>query len=94
MSDEPNIVIAWYAAEDWATIKARAADADKMDDSYADWLAGAMKLERTLRKQGTETLRVLVAPGALTLWCVMRGLKNDAAARSKYAAELAEKQSF
>lgn len=92
MTNTVLTAIAWYSAEDWPTIKARATDSEKLHDSYADWLASAMEIERTLRKDGRKVVRVLIAPDALTLWCSFRGVENNGEARTQYAAEIARKQ--
>lgn len=92
MADETRTAIAWYRAEDWPTIKARAVDADKLHARHADWLANATDAERTLRKQGIECVRVIIEPDALELWCLLRGRKNDGDARSAYAMEMLLKQ--
>ena len=88
MSERPPTAIAWYRAQDWATLQARAVDAHKMHATHADWLSSAIDAERNLRKQGVKTLRVTLDLDAVTLWCSLRGRVNDGAARSEYAAEL------
>ena len=92
MRDKIATAIAWYRAEDWATLKARAVDAGKMHATHAECLAGAINAERDVRKQGVKTMRITLDLDALTLWCSIRGRVNDGAARSEYAAELADKR--
>lgn len=92
MPNKITTAIAWYGAEDWATIKARATDSHKLHDTYEDWLADAVKNERALRRLGQHIVRIAIDPDALTLWCSLKGIDNDGAARSEYAVERARKQ--
>ena len=58
MPGNTQTAIAWYRSEDWATLKARAVDTDKMHATHAEWLSSAIEVERSLRKQGAKPLRI------------------------------------
>lgn len=84
--------IAWYRAEDWETIKARATDGHKLHDTFEEWVADARKQEQMLRRLGHRVVRITIDPDAMTLWCSLKGKQNDGAARSEYAVEMVRKQ--
>ena len=83
--------IAWYDAVQWAKLKLIAPDADKLDDSYEDWLKQAEDLEWQLRREGMDIRRVAIDIEALEAWCHSRQRPIDGESRSKYTAELASR---
>lgn len=86
---EPNVKIgvAWYTPEDWKAVKQMSEDGDKLHDSYQEWLLDARRREKTLRNEGHEAERVLIDPAKLKAWCMLRGARIDASARSKFVSE-------
>ena len=45
MNDNAAVAgLAWYRRDQWTRLRELAPDADKLDESYEDWLAGAQKL--------------------------------------------------
>ena len=79
--------IVWYRKADWPRLRALLADADKLPDTYAEWLASAEGLLAQLRRDGIAAERVPLDPDVFSAWCVARGLAPDAQARSRYASE-------
>jgi hypothetical protein len=88
MSDASAITgIAWYQRHQWARLRQLSADADKLDDSYDEWLAGAHKVMIQLALDGVRTRRVDVDVDELARWCQRAGRRLDGAARSEFVAE-------
>jgi hypothetical protein len=63
-----------------------ASDADKLEESYEDWLAGAQRTLVQLAVTGVRAKRVDVDVDALVRWCESEGHPLDSAARAAYAA--------
>jgi len=79
--------VAWYREADWPRIKELFPDADKLHDSYAEWLKFAEGSVRRLRRS-----RVTVEPYTIDLddflgWCLVHGRPRDANARTAYVVE-------
>lgn len=85
------IAIAWFNEAEWQKLKAVAADADQLGESYEKWLVGAKKLERQLHDQGMHAHRILLDIETLTRWCTARKRPLDGESRSAYAAALAQR---
>ena len=83
-----TIAVVWYREADWPRLRALLADADKLPDTYAEWLASAEGLLAQLRRDGIAAERVPLDPDVFSAWCVARGLAPDAQARSRYASEV------
>ena len=80
--------VVWYQEADWPRLRALFADADKLPDTYAEWLASAEDLLAQLKRAGIDGERVPLDPDVFSAWCVARGLAPDAQARSRYASEV------
>ena len=79
--------VAWYRPEQYALLRALAADADSMANTYEEWLAGVTRTMDDLRQRGIAAQRVDVDVKELADWCQQRGKLLDGAARSTYAVE-------
>ena len=93
MPTKPNhglraVGVICYREADWPRLRAQLADADKLPDTYAEWLASAQGLLVQLRRDGIAAERVPLDPDVFSAWCVPRGLALDAQARSQYASEV------
>jgi hypothetical protein len=78
--------IAWYRRDQWTRLRNSAADADKLEESYDDWLAGAQNTLIQMTGTGVPAQRVDVDVDALVGWCQVEGRRLDSAARAAYAA--------
>ncbi len=79
--------IVWYRQADWLRLRMLFPDANKLPDTYGEWLASAERLMAQLKRDGISTERVLLDPDRFSAWCAARGLPLDAQARSQYASE-------
>ena len=78
--------IAWYRRAQWGRLRELAADPDKLEESYDDWLVGAQKALVQMAVTGVRAQRVDVDVDALVRWCRLEGRPMDNAARAAYAA--------
>ena len=78
--------IARYRRNQWTRLRELAADPDKLEESYDDWLAGAQKALVQIAVTGVRARRVDVDVEALVRWCQAQGRRLDSAARAAYTA--------
>ncbi|MBF0563152.1 MAG: hypothetical protein HQL37_14330 [Alphaproteobacteria bacterium] len=85
----PSIVgIAWYRENDWKRIKSLFQDADQLHDTHAEWLKDTRKAIKQLEKEGCFAKPVVIVIDDLIAWCLVRGCKIDATARTEYVVHL------
>ncbi len=88
MSDsDPITGIAWYRRDQWARLRKLAADADRLEEEFEDWLVGAQKTIVQLTATGLRVRRVDVDLDDLVRWCRHEGRPLDSAARAAFTAE-------
>lgn len=79
--------VAWYSPDQYALLRALAADPEKMAETYDQWLANVTKTMKDMLQHGMVSRRVDVDVRDLAAWCEKQGKPLDGAARSTYAAE-------
>lgn len=79
--------IAWYRRDEWARLRELATDAEKLDEAYDDWLAGAQKMIVQMTVTGVRVRRVDIELDELVRWCRQGGRPIDSAARAAFTAE-------
>lgn len=88
MSDSDTVTgIAWYRQDQWARLRAVAADADRLEEAYEDWLAGAQKTIVQMSAAGVRIRPVDIDLDELVRWCRREGRPLDSAARAAFTAE-------
>jgi hypothetical protein len=70
-----------------ARLRELAADADRLEEAYEDWLAGAQKAIVQMAATGMRVRRVDIDLDDLMRWCRHEGRPLDSAARAAFAAE-------
>jgi len=90
-SDEsaPSIAVCWYTPDEWALVKAVAADPEVFENSFQEWEAMAADALRDLRNAGATPYKVLVFADELQAWCLAHGKPLRADARAEFVAEKA-----
>ncbi|MEA3377488.1 MAG: hypothetical protein U9R72_14970 [Chloroflexota bacterium] len=78
---------AWYRAGQWERLHEIAADSEKLEHTYEEWVDNAERALRGMRESGMGVEKVEVDVEELLAWCQRRGLEVDARARAHYAAE-------
>ena len=87
----PRVAIAWYTPLEWGKVKASSVDADRFENSYAEWLEMAGEALVGLRANGVDARKWHIDAGQLLAWCLAHGKANDAASRAEYVAEQSRK---
>lgn len=88
MGEVQKFAVVWYQPASWPELKATAADADAIEDTYKEWLANAESSLAELLAQGMRLEKMVIDIDALLAWRLMRGIAPDVAARAEYAAHL------
>ncbi len=84
--------IFWYrTAEDYRDMLAIFTDADKLPDTYEDWLAKAEVTEEIEKAKGRRTIRAYIEPGDFPKWCMDSGCDVNAHGRGEFAVAYAAK---
>jgi hypothetical protein len=78
---------AWYRAGEWERLREIAADPEKLEQTYEEWVETAERALRGMREAGMRVEKVDVDVEELLAWCERRELAVDAGARAHYAAE-------
>lgn len=82
--------IGWFAPRQWPEVQRTMED--KSGETYAQWLAHALDLEKKLKEEGFEVVRHPLDLGDFEIWCTRKGRKRNAAARSEYTVEKIRKR--
>jgi hypothetical protein len=78
--------IAWYRPEEYSAVKAFCEDRDTMDTTYEIWRRGVEKVERELRADGTEVVRIDFSLADFKLWSSTHAQKANASSRSAFTS--------
>ena len=78
--------IAWYRRDQWTRLRELASDADKLEEAYENWLAGAQKTLVQLTVAGVRAQCVDIDLDELARWCRAEGRPLDSAARAAFVA--------
>jgi len=88
MTRPRRIGLPWYAPENYDALRASLLDGARLPPAYETWRIATEQMEREVQRSGVEVVRVPIEPDAFALWCARDGGRPDAAARSRYAAEV------
>jgi hypothetical protein len=86
-SEMKKVGIGWYSKNEWFKLSTVAADADRLEKSYEEWLEAFKKGCDELLGAGIIAVKVPVHVQDLLDWCNRQGLALDSDARSQYIAE-------
>ena len=84
-----SVAVSWYTPDEWARVKAAAADPEVFENTFQEWEAMATDALRDLRKAGTNPVKVFVAAEELQAWCLVHGKPVRADARAEFVLEKA-----
>ena len=89
---QPALVFCWYQPDEWQKLKQSAADAEELDDNYKEWKKNANAAISEIRTTGQNVQKINIKMEALEAWCKAEDRVNDSAARSEYAAVIAQQR--
>ncbi|MFZ3352254.1 MAG: hypothetical protein WA268_15450 [Xanthobacteraceae bacterium] len=79
--------IPWYEVDDYLQIRRIMADGDRLPLLYSHWLKRAEEAERRIVASGVRAIRVPIDPEQFRIWCKIRILRCDSAARGRFIHE-------
>src|SRR5262245_26346251 len=74
--------VAWYTREQWAAVRAVAADPENLEDTYEAWVMMAERALQELAQTGLRFEKVMIDSLALGDWCQREKRPVDAEARA------------
>lgn len=83
--------ISWFERADYPRLLALFADRKDQWSTYDEWLASAQNVEAKVTAGGVQVIRVVLKPAEFSHWCKQNGLKTDSKARTRFAAEGAQR---
>ncbi len=91
MAKRPKIEVIgvpWFTAETWPRLLevVNSTEADKLPDTYSEWIALAEPRFAQHIADGLPMERVLIDPYELAAWCELNDLPIDGRARSVFSA--------
>jgi len=78
--------VGWYTEDEWAKVKAAAVDADRLEETYAEWLQMAEHALAELRATGIAAEKSYVKASELLAWCLAYNKPNDSASRAAFVS--------
>jgi hypothetical protein len=92
MSRPRRVGLPWYDPENYDALRHGLADGAKLPPAYETWRLATEQMEREVQRSGVEVVRVPIAPDVFAAWCERNGIRSDAGARSRYAAEVLSRE--
>lgn len=89
-SQQPPTIVtgfAWFEREQWERLREVAADTEKLDETYAEWVFGANRSIAEFEAQGLHIEKISIDIDALVTWCREQQRPVDSSARAQFAAE-------
>ncbi|MFQ5737941.1 MAG: hypothetical protein ACE5JX_02930 [Acidobacteriota bacterium] len=83
---ETLVGVAWYDRGQWTRLRQVAADPERLEESYEEWVAMAEKAIRDLKAQGMRIQRVPVDAEDLIGWCKEQARRLDTSARAEFTS--------
>ena len=86
LREDIAVGVAWYTEEQWALVKASAADPSNLEPTYAEWVKMAEEALREIRRGVRHVEKIQIDAGELAAWCLVHGKPNDSSARAEFAS--------
>ena len=85
---KPVAGVAWYSSTQWQQLREVAADPERLEDTYQEWLAVADQAWEKMEAAGITLVKIPVDVPKLTDWCRERNQPIDGKARAQYVVEV------
>ena len=85
---KPVAGVAWYSSTQWQQLREVAADPERLESTYQEWLAVADQAWKKIEASGIALVKVTVDVSELIAWCGERDIPIDGKARAQYVVEL------
>ena len=83
--------VGWYTEDEWAKVRSSAADPERFEETYAEWLQMAERALADLLASDTYAEKSYVKASELLAWCLAHNRRNDGAARAQFVSEQGRK---
>jgi hypothetical protein len=83
-----RIGVAWYTSDQWRAIRDSAADPERLEDTYEEWVTVAEEALKQIAAAGVIPEKVYLDAEEFHEWCRSTGRGNEASARAQYASVL------
>ena len=83
-----KVGVTWYTESEWHLVRAAATDAERFEETYADWVAMAEESTKNMLAAGVVAERVPITASELLAWCIAHGKQNNAGARAQFVSHL------
>lgn len=85
--------VGWYTEQEWAKVRAAAADPELFEASYAEWVDMAARAVSDLHAQGFTAEKSYITADKLLAWCLAHGKQNNSASRAEFVSQQARANS-
>ena len=86
------VAVGWYTKDDWAKVKAAAVDAERFEETYAEWVQMAEHALAEIRATGVAANPSYVKASELLAWCLAHNKPNNGANRAEFVLEQGRKR--
>ena len=83
--------IGWYSSTQWQQLREIAADPERLEETYQEWLVVADQTCQKMEASGISIVKVSVDVQELAAWCSERNLPVDGKSRAQYVVEVMKK---
>ena len=88
---KPVAGVAWYSSAQWQHLREVAADPERLENTYQEWLAVVDQAWKKIEASGIALVKVPIDVSELIEWCRDRSVPIDGRARAKYVVEVMRK---
>ncbi|HVA57384.1 MAG TPA: hypothetical protein VNF92_05805 [Gemmatimonadaceae bacterium] len=85
---DPVVGIAWYTESEWQVFRAKVADPERLEATYAEWVEVAEAALEDFRRLGLKPQRVPIRAAEFFSWCKEESRLPDSEARASYVSEV------
>jgi len=88
-----QLSVGWYTEQEWAKVRAAAADPQLFEATYAEWVEMAEQSIAGLRVRGIIAEKQFIMADKLLAWCLAHGKPNNGASRAEFVSQQTREQS-
>lgn len=85
---KPVAGVGWYSSGQWQQLREVAADPERLEKTYEEWLVVADQACQKMEASGVAIVKVPVEVQRLIDWCRERNLPIDGKAHAQYVVEV------
>jgi len=82
-----EVGITWYCRAEYDDLRGIMEDADKLHDTFDEWLTSAEAVERRVNKSGKHAIRVYLNRDDFIKWCDQHRRPRNAKSRSAHVVK-------